>query len=834
MKAVIMAGGSGSRLRPLTVGRPKPMVPLVNKPVIAHLRDLLQRQQIDDLVVTLQYLPEVIQDYLGDGSDYGMRITYSVEQIPLGTAGSVKHVEDHLDDTFLVVSGDAITDFDLQAAVAFHRQKKALATLVLYRVPNPLEYGVIILDEEGRVRQFQEKPGWGEVMSDTVNTGLYILEPRVLDYLEPGVPFDFSQNLFPLLLERGEPLYGYVAGGYWCDIGDVQEYMRATRDVLEGRVNLPPIGQHIGGGIWVEDDVEIAPDAQLYGPIFLGRGVKIKGAVVIRGPTVIREYTVVDNRAQIERSVIWRNCYIGEGAEVHGAIIQRQCNIKSHAMLFDGVVVGDNSVIGQGAILHAGVRIWPDKEIEPGAVVRDSIIWESRRRRVLFGRFGVTGLVNVDLTPERAARLGAAFAASLPKGSTVIINRDPHRSPRMIKRAIISGLPSAGVNVLDTQSMPIPVARYYTRISKASGGIHVRLSPFDNRVVDIKFFDANGLNLSKAEERRIERVFFREDFRRVYLDEIGTIAYAPQVVEQYREGFLAALNAEAIRTAGFNLVMDYANAPAVFVLPEILTELGCHVTALNANVDENKMSVPKEEFEQGLQKVARITSVLEADLGVRLDVGGEEIYLVDHRGRLLSDVQAAAALVVLALRARPGATVAVPVDLPRLFDELARRYGGRVIRTRVDPHDLMATCAQQEVVIGADGEGSFVFPEFQPVVDGLFAVAKLLEFLATEGTQLAAVVDELPPCHVAERSVACPWEHKGAIMRQLHEQFRERELEHVDGVKIHLDDAWVLVLPDADRPSFTVCAEASSDEQAAELAEQYARLVEDLLASTTS
>lgn len=804
------------------------MVPVVNKPVIAHMRDLLLRGQFNELVITLYYMPEVIQDYLGDGSDHGMHIIYSVEQVPLGTAGSVKAVQESLDDTFLVVSGDALTDFDFQAAVEFHRHKKALATLVLYRVPNPLEYGVIILDEEGRVRQFQEKPSWGEVMSDTVNTGLYILEPQVLDYCAPGVPVDFSEDLFPLLLERDEPLYGYVAGGYWCDIGDVQEYMRATSDVLEGRVNLPPIGQHIGGGIWVEEDVEIAPDAQLYGPVFLGCGVKIKGGVVVHGPTVIRDYTVVDNRAQIERSVIWRNCYIGEGAEVRGAIVQRQCNIKSRASLFDGVVVGDNSVVGEGAMLHSGVRIWPDKEIEPGAVVRDSIVWESRRRRVLFGRFGVTGLVNVDLTPDRAAKLGAAFAASLPKGSTVIINRDPHRSPRMIKRAIISGLPSAGVNVLDTQSMPIPVARYYIRVSNASGGVHVRLSPFDNRVVDVKFFDHNGLNLSKAGERHIERVFFREDFRRAYLDEIGTIAYAPAVVERYQEGFLAALNAEAIWAAHFNLVVDYASAPTALVLPDILAELGCSVTALNANLDETKMSIPKEEFEQGRQKVALITSALGADLGVRIDVGGERIYLVDDRGQLLSDVTAAAALVVLALRARPGATVVVPVDLPRLFDELAGRHGGRVARTRVDPQDLMAACAQQGVVIGADGRGNFVFPEFQAAVDGLFALAKLLEFLASQGTKVSTVVDELPPYHMAYRQVACPWEHKGAVMRQLHEQYRATGLEPVDGVKIKLGDDWVLIVPDPDWPSLTVCAEAGSHEQAAGLVEQYVQVVENL------
>ncbi|RME43964.1 MAG: NDP-sugar synthase, partial [Chloroflexi bacterium] len=345
MKAVVMAGGTGSRLRPLTVARPKPMVPLVNKPVMAHIRDLLLHHGFREMVVTLQYMADLIQDYFGDGSERGMDIRYVIEEIPLGTAGSVKNAEKFLDDTFLVVSGDAVTDFDLQAIVDFHTRCGAMATQVLYRVPNPLDYGVVIIDDEGRIQQFLEKPSWGEVISDTVNTGIYVLEPEVLDYIPDGEPYDFSQDLFPRLLKAGAPIYGYVAEGYWTDVGTIQEYMRASFDILEGRVKITEeIGRLVGASIWTEDDVEIAPDAQLYGPLFLGEDVKIKGGVIIRGPAVIRNSTVVDNWAHLDRSIVWRNAYIGEGAEIRGAIICRQVNIKSKAVLFEGVVVGDNSV----------------------------------------------------------------------------------------------------------------------------------------------------------------------------------------------------------------------------------------------------------------------------------------------------------------------------------------------------------------------------------------------------------------------------------------------------------------------------------------------------------
>ena len=301
MKAVVMAGGEGSRLRPLTIERPKPMVPIVDKNVMTHIIDLLKKHGITDIVVTVQYLANTIQEAFGDGEGFGVNIQYSLEETPLGTGGSVKNAQEYLDDTFLVISGDAMTDFDLTAIIKYHREKKAIATLTLYHVPNPLEYGVVILDETGHVRQFQEKPSWGEVFSDTINTGIYVLEPKALDYFPSGKVFDFSQDLFPLLLKNGDPIYGYVATGYWTDVGSFQEYMRACADVLYGRIRLTePIGRNIGGDIFVKEDVQIAPDAQLYGPIYLGRGVQIKGGVEIHGPTVIRDDTIIDSHAFIE------------------------------------------------------------------------------------------------------------------------------------------------------------------------------------------------------------------------------------------------------------------------------------------------------------------------------------------------------------------------------------------------------------------------------------------------------------------------------------------------------------------------------------------------------
>jgi mannose-1-phosphate guanylyltransferase / phosphomannomutase len=830
MKAVVMAGGEGSRLRPLTLGRPKPMVPIVNQPVIAHIIDLLKKHGITDIVVTLQYRAEDIQDAFGDGRQQGVNIRYSVEELPLGTAGSVKLAEDMLNEPFIVISGDALTDFDLTAIIKSHFERKAMATLTLTRVTNPLEYGVVITDGNGRVHQFQEKPSWGEIFSDTVNTGIYVLDPAIFKYMEKGVSYDWSQQIFPQMLEKGDPVYGYVADGYWSDVGNLQDYMRANADMLEGRVNVNMPGTHLGGNIWVEDDVKIDPDAQLYGPLYLGNGVRVKAGAIIRGPSVIRDFTIVDDRATIDRSIVWRNSYIGERAELRGAIVNRQCNIKSRAMLFEGVVLGDNTIVGESAVIAPNVKVWPGKEIERGATVNTSLIWGSQGRRVLFGRFGVTGLVNVDVTPEFAAKLGAAYGAILPKGSVVTVNREPHHTPRMIKRAILSGLPSAGVDVSDLGNLPVPVARYTTRNTEnVQGGIHVRLSPFDNRTIDLKFFDKRGLDIDKNTERKIENVFFREDFRRVYLDEIGEIEYAPNPIERYSSDFLKRIDITGLESTAKmrRVVLDYSSANTSAILPSILDRMSCDVVALNAVLDETKLFRTTEQFAENMKRLGVITTTLDADVGFKLDTSGERLYATDNRGNQISPIHLSVAVAKLMFQTTGGGIIAVPVSAPNVLESLASKFGGEIIRTRNTPAALMQASLKSGVIMALDGDGGFIFPNFHPGMDAMFAAAKILELTMKRGERISEVVNSLPPFALMRTKVSCKWEDKGRVMRLLNEQYKNGERQ-IDGVRIPLGNEWVLVLPDPDRPLFHVIAESQSTEQAQILVDKYAGLVTSL------
>src|SRR5256886_3148619 len=433
MKAVVMAGGEGSRLRPLTSGVPKPLVPVVGKPVMEHILRLLRKLGITDVVVTLQYLGSAIRDYFGDGSDFGVDITYVVEDAPLGTAGSVKNAQEYLTEPFIVISGDALTDIDLGGVMQYHREKGASATIVLTSVANPLEFGVVITNPDGTIKRFLEKPSWGEVFSDQVNTGIYVIEPEVLDLLSPGAVVDWSGDVFPKMLTNAMPLYGYLAPGYWCDIGNIQTYYQANWDALEGRVDVEIPGERRHGNVWIGENVEIGYDVRINGPAYIGNECKLKAGGFINGPGCVGNFSVVDENTKISKSIIWTYSYIGENSRLRHAIVCRHVTIKNNCLLEEGAVIGDDVVVGEGSTIDAGVKIWPDKEIEPGSTLHERNIWAGHYKRGLFSSYGINGLVNIELTPEYCARLCASFAALFPKGSAIGAARDGQRPSRMMK-----------------------------------------------------------------------------------------------------------------------------------------------------------------------------------------------------------------------------------------------------------------------------------------------------------------------------------------------------------------------------------------------------------------
>ncbi|MGE5587219.1 MAG: sugar phosphate nucleotidyltransferase [Clostridia bacterium] len=869
MKAVVMAGGEGTRLRPLTCNRPKPMVPVVNKPIIQHIFELLKRHGITDIAVTLYYLADEIESFFGDGAELGLHLSYSVEDVPLGTAGSVKKAAEVFDrERVLVISGDALTDIDLREAVRFHEARSAVATIVTTRVDNPLEYGIVVTDDEGRIRRFLEKPSWGEVFSDTVNTGIYILEPEVLDYIDPGKPADFSQDVFPALLRDGKRLYAHVASGYWCDVGNVQQYRQAQVDAVMGKVKVDIPGNKIGADIWVGAGTEIASSARLSGPLVIGRNCRIGPDAGCFEYTVLGDNCIIEKGAVIQRSLLWQDTFVGQGAEVRGTIVGQHAIIKDFVTCQEGVVVGDRCRIEQGAMLQPQIKVWPNKIIEPGSRVTMSLIWGTKWPGSIFKDRGVAGLTNIELTPEFAMKLGASFGSSIGKGATVTTSRDDHPASRMILRSIICGLMTVGANIFDLRSTPLPVSRYNIKTLGVDGGVHIRVSPDNPRLTLIEIFNNQGINLPRAHERKIENIFFREDFRRTDADEVGKLEFPGRVLEPYTESFFNYVDAGVIAGSRLSVVVDYAYSRLSMFLPGIFGRLGCEMVALNAYPDHSRAPKTRDDRSAHLKKLSETVSTLKADVGVLVESDGERLALVDEKGRVVEGNTLLAAMVWLATRDAAGGTaaggparfvpasglasasvsasalasgtvsadgggflVAATVAATSAVDRIAAEHGARIVRTREDARSLMefASRARQDLLFAGDTEGGFIFPRFQPAFDAMFSLAKVFEFLARQGVRLSHVVDDLAIPPMVSRSVPCPWEYKGRVMRVLAEETGDMRREFIDGLRLFFDDGWLLVLPDPAEPFIHIYSEATAGDTAAGRAREYADRVQAII-----
>ncbi len=823
-----MAGGQGTRLRPLTSNQPKPMLPIVGEPMMQHILRLLRRHGFTDVVVTVQFLASVVRNFFGDGSDLDLNLTYATEEQPLGTAGSVKNAESQLDDTFLVISGDAVTDFDLTKVLEYHREKQSAVTVVLKRVPDPLEFGIVITAEDGRIERFLEKPGWGEVFSDQINTGIYVIEPDVLSFIPSGEEFDFAHDLFPLLLDKGMPMYGYAPEGEWTDVGNLEAYLEVHRDVLDRKVTVEMDGFEMEGGVILGLDADIEPGAKVRGPAYIGPNARIEAGAEVREHTVLGANVVVKAGAFLHRAIVHDNAYIGPSASLRGCVVGTNTDIGRGARLDEGVVVADQCRIGEGSVLNPQVKVYPFKIVEPGALVSQSIIWESRGTRALFGDRGVAGLVNLDVTPETALRLAMAFASSLPKRSVIVASRDVTRTARIIKRAMVAGANAAGVNVHDLELAPVPVARFYARSARANGGVSVRTAPLDPAAVEVQFFDGRGVDVDPATQRKIERIYYRDDLRRAFHHEIGELTFPARAREYYARELLNIVDVRAVRDRRPKLVVDFAFGTTVLTAPSVLGAIGADALSVNATLEEDRAVLSEADVQHHLDELSRLVKASEAVLGVMFDSTGERVRLVDETGRIVSPGQALLGFIDLVARSTAFPRIAVPVVTSRAASEIVRRHGGQIVWTKISAAALMGAAESEGVIFaGAEG-GGYMFPEFLAAYDGMMSLAKLLEMLARQQTTLSAVIDGLPEAHIVQREVPTAWEAMGTVMRQLLERVNGAETDTTDGAKVYRGEDWALVAPHPQEPVVRVWAEAGTEDEAAALADEFAALVEEL------
>ncbi len=811
MKAVIMAGGEGTRLRPLTCGRPKPMVPVANKPVMEHITDLLKKNNIKDMAATLQYMPDLISEYFGDGEAYGIKMRYYIEQKPLGTAGSVKNAESFLDEPFLVISGDALTDIDLTKAIDFHHEKDAMVTLILKRVDIPLEYGVVVTDQDSRIIRFLEKPSWGEVFSDTVNTGIYILSPEIFNYIKPDTVFDFSRDLFPILLKEKRRMFGYITNEYWCDIGDICAYTQAHADVLSNIVRVEIPGHEIRKGIWIGDGTVIEEAVSLSSPCIIGSQCHIRSGARIGKYCVIGDYCSISEECGIKKSVIWKNSTLGRNVQLRGSIICNKAHLKQDACAFEQSVIGENSLIGERVIIKPAVKIWPDKYVEQSTLVDTNIVWGSKAGRQIFGNRGVSGDVNIEITPEFSAKLGAAYASlNLGKGS-LGISTDGSASALMIKNSLMSGMLSTGIQVNDFKKLLLPAFRSAVRFYRLDGGVYISACPENRQKVFIDFLDKMGSNVARNTERKIENVFARDDFKRCEGDCLKNVTEILGFQEFYLKGILQDVKSNRL---AYRIALSSSSDFVANIISELLRDLGCTVDAAGVKPGTT------EQAEGVAQFCTRVRNG-RFDLGVSIEESCEKMMLIDERGRLVTDDMFIALISLILFRKIQGRTVVVPLSASQAVEKLAEEYHGKVIRTKTSQRDIMAKLLDRE----AKEE---LLDQFSLHFDSVAGLLKLLDYLSLNNISLSKLVDMLPEIHMHRQEVECNWNAKGKVIRRLIQEHSGAKLETLEGVKVYNENGWVLVLPDAEKPVCSVISEGADAEFAEELTNIYVRKVREI------
>lgn len=817
MKAVIMAGGEGTRLRPLTCGMPKPMVPVMNKPVMEYTIELLGKHGIKDIAVTLAYLPTVITDYFESGEKWGVNLRYYIEEVPLGTGGSVKNAQEFLDDTFIVISGDALTDLDIQKAIEFHKNKQSKATLVLKRESIPLEYGVIITDDDGRIIRFLEKPSWGEVFSDTINTGIYVLEPEVLDYYKKGDNFDFSKDLFPKLLKDGVPMYGYVTEDYWCDIGDLNSYRQTHFDILDGKVNIDFKCKQVEKGIWVDEDTVMEEGVTIEPPVYIGEGCIVKRGCHIAPYTVVGANCEIGERTSLKKTIIWKNVRIGKDSQCRGTVICGNVNIKNKVHLYENSVIGSESILLSGVIVKPDIKIWPGKKLEENTVLSQHLIWGTKGSKTLFGNRDISGDINIDITPEFATRVGSAFATILEDDANVVLSCDGSNASQLVKDSIACGILSTGVGVVDIKDATIPMNRFAIRHYRAEGGIHVRMDNLEPNRVHIEFYNDKGANIDRGTERKIENLFNRDDFERCNSDSTRRAVKIDNFHSLYINSGITLLNNKSeIKRRNLGLIIGSRSENVMEIATQFLNNIGCQAQRDFLGSQYNSIEEYATYMSWQVQKNR-------LDMGIILDESGENLVLIDKLGRIIDRERYTALVSLILLKMRADNRLVVPYTAPNVIEKMAKTYKAKVVRTKSSPSYIMGEMLDKQ-------EGDQGWPlQYIMHFDAVWAAAKIIDFLIEKKIRLEQLVDEMPDFYYKKKEVECDWRDKGRVIRDIIVENKDKDIELFEGVKVYSDKGWALVIPDSERPVFKVYTEGHSEEYAEELSTFFSEKVKQLL-----
>ena len=813
MKAVVMAGGFGTRIQPLTHSRPKPMLPIMNKPMMEHTMMMLKDLGITEFIVLLYFKPDIIQNYFKDGKDFGIKISYVVPDDDYGTAGAVKLAQELIgEENFIIISGDLVTDFDFQKLFDFHKEKNSKLSIGLTSVENPLQFGVVMANEDNVIEKFLEKPSWGEVFSDTINTGIYIIEPEILKHIPVKENFDFAKNLFPLLMKRNIQLMGYNLSGYWRDVGNPESYREVYEDILNDRVNFKFTGnikKYPDGVLYCSENCELDESVEIVGTVMLGRDVILKKGVKLSN-VVIGDSVSVGATTRISNSVVWENVKIGNGVKLDNCVICNNNTIEKNVKAKAGLILAEGCEVKELSSFEQDVTVWPNKVIEAASIISNNIILGDRYKNSIFENGTVSGKSNVELSCEMVTKLAEAFSAQLPVGAKVIVGRDDDKSSRMLKRAFLGGLLSAGVDVLDIKNIPQPVLRYIlTHDSNLTAGAHFKRSVIDPTSSEVTLFNDKAIRIDSSLAKNIEKAFFTEKFRRVEYSKIGQISETLHHGEcmKYKEAVQATLDHSIIKCGNFRVAVDVMHGSAKEMFPIILNEIGIENIVLNAYYDEQKLSNIVALQKSSEETISKIVTSLEYDMGIIVYPNVQRISLVTEEGEVLDKIKALYSVLHLLnaeVKERKN-RVFLPTWAPdiKYFENLEIERG-KYSDFKVDQlkqYDLIATV-----------DGNFTFKEFSYTRDGIYASLKIMELLSCHKIKLSEVSKSIDNFYYKTFKVACPQSQKGKMMRMFIEDAKNKKTSLADGVKIWENDSdWMLMIPDQYNEHLNLYIQAKDD-----------------------
>jgi len=771
MKAIILAGGEGTRLRPISLGMAKTMVPVLGRPIMEHVLSLLKRHGISEICVAMDGRQQGVREYFGNGDAFGTHIRYCVEEVPLGTAGAVKNCAEFAgDEDVLVIGGDCVCDLDLSRAMAFHREKQASATIVISTHPKPLEYGMVLTDGQGRVERFLEKPAWGQVVTNMVNTGVYLLSPAVLERIPKGEKRDFGKDVFPALLESGERLYACAPGGYWRDAGECESYLACVADALSGKVKLEHGLEQQSPGVWsaepIPEGVTVVP------PCWIGQSVCVGSGSLIGPHVVLEAGSRIGKRSLVQRSVLMGG-QVGDRATLYGAVLCPDSRVGDEAVLNEGVVLGEKARAGDRAVLMERVRLWPGRTVGVGVKLNHSVTGGGRLGPLRFTDGGVIrGVLGEDIGPEAMLTLGRALGGE----GKAAVGCFGGPGAQMLLRSAVSGIAAGGGTALYHSMECAAQAAWLGESYQLPVSLFIEQN--EERVF-LHLFDSWGLPLVRGRQRKLEQELLQGGGTGVEGKNIGRCEHLPVSMGDYARDAVrrAVVRRGTVRSLR---VAVTGEGPENRAVRAVLEELGCQVS------DQWRQGVPSFTASHG---------------GLRLAAR-------DESGALLSSQQLLAMVALIEMENGSG-RLAVPDDASAAVELVAAGFDREVLR------------------MGKDGdEARKLYRALPWLRDAAFAAARLCARMGATGERLEQLASKTPRLVSWKREVTLSRD-RGEIMRELAVQAGKDALAG-EGLRLRSRGGWVYLVPLARRSALKVVAEGPDLELAAELCDFYAGQVAKL------